>query len=121
MIGHHNCWAVVLLTVMLLAKSSRGRHPKSLAALSNLYSSSDNDDDSDGESFWLMASDSAATTSRPAESSTDNVAKNQQQPEQRWIKPSPKGSIEFYIIDIIQKRKIHFFIYCFYIVNIISS
>ncbi|XP_046451607.1 uncharacterized protein LOC124199727 [Daphnia pulex] len=91
MIGHHNCWAVVLLTVMLLAKSSRGRHPKSLATLSNLYSSSDNDDDSDGESFWLMASDSAATTSRPAESSTDNVAKNQQQPEQRWIKPSPKA------------------------------
>ena len=86
MIRHH-CWAVVLLTVMLLAKPSRGRHPKSLA-VSNLYSSSGNDDSA--ESSWLMASDSAATTSRP-ESISDNAVVQPQLPEQRWIKPSPKG------------------------------
>lgn len=81
-------WLIVL-AVALASPSSRGLiHPKSM---SNLYSSSDNNrsnNDDGAANSQSLTSDAEAEALALQSETADNAI---QQPDQRWIKPSPKG------------------------------
>lgn len=82
------CWVLVLAVVVIGHPSQGLIHPKSM---SNLYSSSDykgNNNNDETANFSLLTSDTLAEAVALRPERADNVI---QQPEQHWIKPSPKG------------------------------